>query len=264
MWIIKTVKVLQCQFRLLLLLGLFLASVSTLSAQTAKFEISYPEVTDSGPITGRVFVIISKNNRVEPRLQAGQYIGVSAPFFGRDVESLKPGEPAVIDASAPGYPVETVSRLPAGEYFVQALLSVYTRVRRKDGHTIWVHMDQWEGQQWNRSPGNLVSDVLRVRLDPASGFNVKLSLTKKLPAIQIPPDTTWVKRVKIQSKMLSEFWGHPMYLGATLLLPKGYDQNVNQKYPAIYIQGYFGLGAPFGFTDQAPANTETVNNGRRG
>lgn len=227
------------------------------AAANARFEISYPVSLDNGPITGRVFVMISKTDRFEPRLQAGSY-GGTVPFFGRDVNALKPGDDAVIDTSDLGFPAENLSQLPAGEYYVQALLNVYTQVRRKDGHVIWVHLDQWEGQQWNRSPGNLVSEVQRVRLDPAAGFNVKLSLTKKLPPIEIPPDTEWVKRIKFQSKMLSEFWGRPIYLGATLLLPKGYDQNASRKYPAIYIQGHFGLGAPFGFTTQAPATPESA------
>ena len=222
----------------------------------ARFEIAYAGAVDSGPITGRVFVVISKNNRTEPRLQAGSYSG-SVPFYGLDVQSLKPDEPAVIDASNLGYPIASLNQLPAGDYYVQAVLNVYTQVRRKDGHMIWVHMDQWEGQKWNRSPGNLVSEVERVRLDPAAGFKVRLNLTRKLPPIEVPPDTSWVKRVKFQSKMLSEFWGHPIYLGATLLLPKGYDQSGNQKYPAIYIQGHFGLGAPFGFATQAPTTTES-------
>jgi hypothetical protein len=222
-----------------------------------RFEISYPASLDNGPITGRVFVMISKNNRVEPRLQAGSY-NASVPFYGLDVNALKPGENAVIEAGVLGYPVESLRQLPAGEYYVQALLNVYTQVQRKDGHKIWVHLDQWEGQQWNRSPGNLISEVQRVRLDPAAGFNLKLSLTKKLPPVVVPPDTEWVKRVKIQSKLLTEFWGHPMYLGATLLLPKGYAQNVNQQYPTIYIQGHFNLAAPFGFTTQAPATPESA------
>ena len=233
---------------------LFLFAVSALAA--TRFEISYPAELDAGPITGRVFVIISKSNRTEPRLQAGSY-NASVPFYGLDVNAFKAGENAVIDAGVLGYPVESLSQLPAGEYYVQALLNVYTQVKRKDGHTIWVHMDQWEGQQWNRSPGNLVSEVQRVQFDPAAGFNVKLSLTRKLPPIEIPPDTDWVKRVKIQSKLLTEFWGHPMYLGATVLLPKGYEQNPTQKYPTIYIQGHFGLGAPFGFTTQ-PAMPESA------
>lgn len=235
-----------------------LAIHSTHSAPAeTRFEISYPAALDGGPITGRVFVIISKSDRVEPRLQAGSY-QASVPFWGQDVNALKAGESAVMDAGVLGFPLKSLREIPAGEYYVQALLNGYTQVHRKDGHTIWVHMDQWEGQQWNRSPGNLVSEVQRVRIDPAAGFNLKLSLTKKLPPVVVPPDTEWVKRVKIQSKLLTEFWGHPMYLGASVLLPKGYAEETNRKYPAIYIQGHFGLGAPFGFTTQAPAVPESA------
>ncbi|MGE0100840.1 MAG: alpha/beta hydrolase-fold protein [Blastocatellales bacterium] len=227
-----------------------LAATAGHSAAGGRFEISYPAGLDGGPITGRVFVMISKSDRVEPRLQAGSY-GGSIPFYGLDVNGMKPGENAVIDSSVLGYPLESLNQLPAGDYYVQALLNVYTQVHRKDGHVIWVHWDQWEGQQWNRSPGNLVSEVRKVHLDPANGFSVSLSLTRKLPPVEIPPDTAWVRRVKFQSKMLSEFWGHPVYLGATVLLPKGYDQDSSRKYPAIYIQGHFGLRAPFGFTTEA-------------
>lgn len=243
-------------------LSFFLVRSGHTAAAETKFEISFPASLNGEPITGRVFVMISKNNRVEPRLQAGSY-QASVPFYGVDVDALKPGANAVIDSSTLGYQVESLSQLPAGEYYVQALLNVYTQVHRKDGHKIWVHWDQWEGQQWNRSPGNLVSEVQRVRLDPASGFNIRLSLTKKLPPVVVPPDTEWVKRVKIQSKMLSEFWGRPVYLGATILLPKGFDQNPSQKYPAIYIQGHFGLNAPFGFTNQqVPPESEEQRKAR--
>jgi hypothetical protein len=245
-------------FLTLSLLGLSLAAVLVHPAMRlaeAKFEVSFPASIDQGPITGRVFVIISKNGQPEPRFQAGSYSG-SVPFFGLDVDALRAGEGAVIDTSVLGYPLRSLSELPAADYYVQAVLNVYTQVHRKDGHTIWVHMDEWEGQRWNRSPGNLMSEVQKVHLDPAAGFDVNLSLSKKLPPIQVPPDTAWVKRVKIQSRMLSEFWGHPIYLGATLLLPKGYEENPSQKYPAIYIQGHFGLGNPFGFTDQ-PGRAES-------
>lgn len=249
--------------RILALVGIFLsltllaAHSGQTAAATTRFEISFPASLEQGPITGRVFVMISKTDRVEPRLQAGSY-QASVPFYGLDVEALKPGVSAAIDASTLGFPVESLSRLPAGEYYVQALLNVYTQVHRKDGHVIWVHWDQWEGQQWNRSPGNLVSEVERVRLDPAAGFNIKLSLTRKLPPIEMPPDTEWVKHIKIQSKLLSEFWGRPTYLGATVLLPKGFSQNANQKYPAVYVQGHFNLAPPFGFTTQPPARAETA------
>jgi hypothetical protein len=40
----------------------------------------------------------------------------------------------------------------------------------------------------------------------------------------MPADTEWVKRIKFQSKALTQFWGHPIYIGATVLLPKGYER----------------------------------------
>ena len=232
------------------------AHTATVRAAAAKFEVSFPATLDPGPITGRVFVILTRNAQSEPRYQAGGY-GRSVPFFGVDTDALKAGQSAVIDASVPGYPLKSLSDIPAGDYYVQAVLNVYTQVHRKDGHTIWVHMDQWEGQQWNRSPGNLLSDARKIHLDPAAGFDIKLDFSRKIPAVQVPGETAWVKRIKMQSKLLSEFWGHRIYIGATLLLPKGYAQNPERRYPAVYIQGHFGLGAPFGFNERAQPPQET-------
>lgn len=124
-------------------------------------------------------------------------------------------------------------------------------------------MDQWEGQQFNRSPGNLVSDVERVHFDPTSRTPIRLTLTRALPPVEVPVDTRWVKRIKIQSKLLTAFWGHPMFIGATVLLPKGFDENATARYPAVYIQGHFGLGAPFGFTtDSVPAESPAARDAR--
>ncbi len=215
-------------------------------AGTLRFEISFPASAHAQPITGRVLVMISKSSANEPRLQGGSW-RASVPFYGVDVDQLKPGAISVIDADTLGYPVQSLKDIPAGDYYVQALINVYTEFHRSDGHTIWAHMDQWEGQQFNRSPGNLVSEVQKVHLDSAAGYAIKLNASKVIPPVEVPQDTAWVKRIKIESKMLTKFWGHPIYLGATVLLPKGYDESREVRYPAIYIQGHFGLGAPFGF-----------------
>jgi S-formylglutathione hydrolase FrmB len=220
-------------------------------AQRVELRIG-PGVTD-GPTTGRAFVIFTRDESREPRLQAGSYAG-SAPVFGLDVSGLRPDEPAVIDASTLGFPLKSLREIPAGEYLVQGLLNVYTQVTPKHGKTIWVHWDQWEGQQWNRSPGNLVSEVQRVRWDP-TGSALQLTLTRKLSPVEVPPDTRWVKRLKIQSKILTEWWGRPVYLGAVALLPRGWEANPTTRYPAIYIQGHFGLGAPFGFNPDGQPET---------
>jgi len=206
-----------------------------------------------GPITGRAFVIFTRDNSREPRLQAGSYAG-GVPFFGVDVAELAPGQPAVIDAATLGFPLKSLREIPAGDYFVQGLMVLYTKVTPRHGKTIWVPWDQWEGRRWNVTPGNLVSEVAQVRWDP-NGSRVRLELTRALPPIQSPPDTRWVKRIKIESKLLSDWWGRTVYLGATVLLPRGWEDNPTTRYPAIYIQGHFGEGAPFGFNPDGQPET---------
>ncbi|HEV2386300.1 MAG TPA: alpha/beta hydrolase-fold protein [Candidatus Acidoferrales bacterium] len=228
----------------------FLGEVACGPASGPRFEISIPQSIAAQPITGRVFVFITNDGSREPRFQAGSW-SLRAPFFGKDVDQLQPGQPVTIDASTLGYPPGSLRDIPEGDYHVQALLNVYTRFPRSDGHTIWAHMDQWEGQQFNRSPGNLYSTETSVHLAPA-GYDVKLQLTRTIPPVQVPPDTQWVKRIKIQSQLLTKFWGHPIYIGATILLPKGYDSHPAVSYPVLYEQGHFDLSPPLGFSTHPP------------
>jgi hypothetical protein len=217
-----------------------------------RFEISFPASAHAGPITGRVYVMISRSVDREPRLQIGR---VGVPFFGRDVERFAPGAAAVIDASDPGTPVASLSEIPAGTYSVQAFVNLYSEFRRADGHVLWMHDDQWEGQRWNRSPGNLYSAVKRIELDAAKGYTVPLVCDQVVPPVQVPPDSEYVKRFKFQSPMLTRFWGRPIYLGATVLLPKGYAEST-QQYPVLYEQGHFSLAAPFQFAPGRPIYDE--------
>jgi len=224
-----------------------------------RFKISFPASVHAEPITGRVFVVISNREISEPRVQVG-FWGDTPPLFGADVVQLKPGEAALIDGTTLGYPTNSLADIPAGDYYVQALINVYTQCHRSDGHTLWVHLDHWEGQQFNRSPGNLYSEVNKVHLDPAAGYEVNLSLTKVIPPVEIPKDTEWVKHVKIQSDLLTKFWGQPIFLGATILLPKGYDTHPNVSYAALYQQGHFGLGPPMRFSTQDEPLPERAKN----
>ena len=219
-----------------------------------RFEVSYPASANAGPITGRVFVMISRRAQPEPRLQIGR---TGVPFFGRDVEALPAGKAAVIDATDLGSPVESLSELPAGDYFVQGFVNVYAEFKRADGHVLWMHDDRWEGQQWNRSPGNLYSDVRQVHLDPARGGTIALVADQVIPPVTVPPDTAWVKRFKFQSPSLTAFWGRPVYLGATVLLPRGYETSAI-SYPVNYVQGHFSLRPPMGFEEGNAFHREWV------
>jgi hypothetical protein len=242
--------------------ALVLLSLVALQAHAAdtRFKITLP-ASYQHEVTGRVFIIITKVESPEPRLQVGSWRS-RAELLGRDVQALQPGEATTMDSLTLGFPSRTVRELPAGDYYVQALLNVYTIFHRADGNTIWAHMDQWEGQQFNRSPGNLYSVVRRFHLDPLAGYEIQLTLDQTIPPISMPADTAYVRHVKIQSKLLSQFWGQPIYLGATVLLPEGYDAHANAHYPVLYEQGHFNLRAPLGFgTEPSPADA-TPREGR--
>jgi hypothetical protein len=214
-------------------------------------EVSFPASIHAQPVTGRVYVMVSRTNDREPRLQIGR---TGTPFFGRDVEKLAPGRAAVIDVTDLGTPVLSLKDLPPGDYFVQGFVNIYSEFKRADGHTVWMHDDQWEGQHWNTSPGNLYSEPQRVHIDAATE-TIKLSATNKIPSVQVLADTPRVKRFKVQSALLTKFWGRPIYLGATVLLPRDYESST-VKYPVLYRQGHFGLGAPLGYQDGNEIATE--------
>ena len=232
-----------------------------------RFDVSFPGELHDGPITGRAYVVIGSEPEIAAiRQRSLGHQPVSnargVPFFAVDVEGLAPDEPAVIDGSTPGYPVASLGELAAGDYYVQALLVPYTEFQRSDGHVIWAHRDEWEGQHFNWAPGTLLSDVERVRLDAAGGFSVRLRLVEELPEIEVPPDDTWVRRVKFESPMLSEFWGQPVYLGATVLLPEGYDAHPDTWYPTVYQQGHFSLDPPFGLSAEPVEESEAARAAR--
>lgn len=209
-----------------------------------RVEITVPPSVRSEPVTGRVYFMVARTDEREPRLQIGR---TGTPFFGRDVENLKPGQPAFIDASDLGTPVASLDDLPPGDYVVQAFVNLYSEFKRADGHIVWMHDDQWEGQHWNISPGNLYSRPQKVRLD-ATTEPIRLVADQVIPPIAVPADTEYVKRIKIQSQILTKFWGRPIYLGATVLLPRDYATST-VKYPILYRQGHFSLNPPLAFQE---------------
>ena len=112
------------------------------------------------------------------------------------------------------------------------------------------------------SPGNLISTPVKLHLDPVAGGTFTLQLDQVLPPLQpVPPggttqqgnptDSAHVKHIKIQSKLLTRFWGQPMYIGANILLPRDYDSKRarHQDYPVIWHQTHFPSRNPFGFVE---------------
>jgi len=203
-----------------------------------EIAVSFDEQINPEPLDGRVIVMITKDGDSEPRDQIRS--GVRAiQVFGIDVDGMAPNQEAVVDTQVFGYPLPSLSELPAGDYWIQALLHKYETFHRADGHIIKLPMDRGEGQRWNRAPGNLYSEPRQVRLDPTTETRVEILLDQVIPPIEEPEDTEYVKHIKIQSERLTEFWGRPMELGAHVLLPEGFAEHPEARYPLIIFHGHF-------------------------
>jgi hypothetical protein len=237
------------------LAALLLVSCSTAPGATGDRDPSAPAATPEGglrfavrmapgvvdqPQNGRLLLIIATGDKPEPRNQVTDKDD-TAQLFGVDVDGWSPGQTRTVGGGdeVAGYPVSRVADLRAGEYVVQAVLHRYETFRRADGHVVSLPPDRGEGQQWNEAPGNLMSAPRRLRIDPAAGGTIEVPLDRAMPALPPEPEMRRIRHVQMKSERLSKFWGRDMFLGATVLLPEGWDSHPRARYPLIIAHGHF-------------------------
>jgi hypothetical protein len=210
-------------------------------AAAPRFEVSIAQAAHRSPVTGRLVLIVSKTKDPEPRY----LVSPQGPaIFGVDLEQVEPGRPVTVDQRAIGYPWP-LTELPPGDYFVQAVVNLYEQVHRADGHTVWLPMNDGTVEFFTTAQGNLYSEPQAIHVGANTG-PVRVVIDKVIPRQEQPTDTEWLKTVTIQSQKLTAFWGRPTYIHATVLLPKGYAEHPDVRYPSIYALGHGN--APFGFT----------------
>lgn len=216
-------------------LGLMACNSKTKNPQVT---ISFAESLDMDSLDGRLLLMFADNDLKEPRFQINAGLNAQ-PIFGKDVSGLQAGQEVRFDRTVFGFPYEGLDRLPPGEYWVQALLHTYETFNLATGHTVQLPMDNGEGQQWNRSPGNLYSTPVKVTIDGEGPQDLHIVMDQVIPPIPEPEDTDWIKHIKIKSERLSEFYGRDMYLGAHVLLPKGFESHPEAQYPLMTFHGHF-------------------------
>src|SRR5437879_322917 len=167
-----------------LLLVLILATTVTAATKAPlTFEVTFPKVMSAGPLDGHILLLISNDPKEEPRFQIGGKVD-SQQMFGVDVDQWVPGAVARVDAKTIGFPIRSLSELPAGDYTVQAVLNIYETFHLGNGKTVKLPPDKGEGQHWQTKPGNLMSAPAKMHLDAASSGVVKIALDKKIPPIE--------------------------------------------------------------------------------
>jgi len=219
------------------ILFLFLAA-TTHFCLAQSFSVSIAPALNQPVLNGRLLLLLSTNDHAEPRFQVTDEASTQL-VFGMDVDDWQPGNTQLAGMHSFGYPVEHLKDVPAGDYYVQVLLHKYETFHLKTGQTVKLPMDRGEGQHWNIAPGNIYSTPVKIHFDPAAPNVFAISIDKIIPPIAEPADSKYIRHIKIQSKLLTAFWGRPIYLGAHILLPEGFDQHPLVKYPLAIFHGHF-------------------------
>ena len=210
--------------------------LSVISAAAQSFTVSFPQQMSPQPLDGRLLLLLSTDPSDEPRNQIDD-TPRSQMVFGVTVDGWRPGQSITVNDSAWGYPIRSLKDVPPGEYIVQAVLNKYESFHRADGKTVKLHMDQGEGQHWNASPGNLYSKPQKITLKV--GGRIDVALSEVIPPIAVPADTKYIRHIRIQSDVLTKFWGRPMFVSAIVLVPEGFDEHPDARFPLIIFHDHF-------------------------
>ncbi len=208
------------------------------SADGPEFAIKFDAALADAGQDGRLLLLLATHDEKEPRFLVDNSADTQL-VFGINVEDWQGGTDVVIDKSALGFPLENLSHVPAGTYYAQALLNRYKDFTLGNGKVVSLPPDRGEGQQWKRKPGNFYSTPVQVEIDKAGSGSFALLLDQVIPDIEPPEDTEYVKHIRMRSELLSEFWGEDVYLGAHVLLPRGFDEHPEARYPLMIFHGHF-------------------------
>ena len=207
-------------------------------ARGPSFSISFDAALTATDQDGRLLLLLATHDTEEPRFLINNSADTQL-VFGINVEDWRGGTDVVVDSRAIGFPLTDLSKLPAGTYYAQAVLNRYKDFHLGNGKVVSLPPDRGEGQRWNRKPGNFYSEPLPIVVGASGAGEFALVLDQVVPDIELPEDTAYVKHIRLRSALLSDFWGEDIYLGAHVLLPKGFDEHPDARYPLMVFHGHF-------------------------
>jgi hypothetical protein len=180
-------------------------------------ELDPQQVADP-PQEGRVLVGIA------PAGQAPDFTNYRPPvlpILGADAAPFAAGTAITLGATSDQFPADSLAKLPPGEYSVQAIFAANRDINLP------------------HAPGNRYCDPIRVKLDPAAGGTVALTLDQAYPDRK-PADTATVRFLHLPSKLLSDFHRRPMAYRVGVVLPKDFEKEPDKKYGLVLDIGGFG------------------------
>lgn len=215
----------------LLLYGLAAAATA---ANSVRVKL---DVDGGGAMSGRLLVFAVP--AAEAALRDGKVEAVDVNLFkptqvhvaAMDVPFLTAGGEINMDTDALAFPA-AFSSLPAGEYFLQAVLDV----GRNYNYTLLANTG-------SRQQGDLLTPVMKVRW-PASQPPL-LSLSQVVPGRDVALEhgveraRAHMRSLDFLSPALTQFRGGAMQMRGWVLLPPGYEKSA-RTYPTVYFIPGFG------------------------
>jgi hypothetical protein len=245
---------------LLLLLATLVFSAHTLFAQSTAqhqhlfFHVQLPK--DHAAASGRLLVFIESDALAKKdagpsgkvtRVEMSEFHPEAGNVAAREVPYFAPGATADIDVDSSLTFPAGFSALPAGDYDAQVVLDVNHNYNYQE-----------------RTPGDLMSDVVTLHLGPNTADGPTVALTQTVPERdpwnpQFPEGAPPAMRARFEkmkaqlatlrpnvelvdfvSPSLTAFSGRATHIRGWALLPPGYREHANEKYPTVYFTHGFG------------------------
>jgi hypothetical protein len=231
------------------------------AAANLTIEVSVADGLLTGSTDGRIEVLFAPFGS-DP-LEDTDVTSSPDYIFGQNVHQLASGGTVILSGGSNattrsgvyGWPLVGLDQVPAGNYSVQAFMTIYETATRSDGSVVTVRFPCGDGAPPLAGYGSPMSAItdFEVSGDPQS---LSLILNDTVPYADSNgteiggcsqgnyEDTANLKYVKIRSSALSSFWNRDMYVGANVLLPYGYNASDKEtRYPVLYQQNHWVGGA---------------------
>jgi S-formylglutathione hydrolase FrmB len=187
------------------------------------------------PVSGRLLIFM-KQGAGDKEVDAQEFHPEATSVTAREVHDLAPGSSIEVDADQIAFP-KPFATLAAGNYEAQAVLDVdhsYNYSGRSDKD--WIS-PVTQLTAWDPATQNTAVNEPTLVIDGHAPQNPRYAAFLKVLA-EAKPGVA--ERQEFISPSLTAFWGKPTKVSAWVILPPGYEQQPQTKYPTAYWTHGFG------------------------
>lgn len=198
--------------RVKIIFSLSFILITNVFSQGTEFHLIFTNNISNEPISGRILLVLSKDTLVDPDIP-----NPFQPFitFGSDFINWRTGEELILTASNTNSYLSALEELN-GDYSLRAVVDTDTTscLLYKDG------IFYSDKINFNTASGKL--NIVDVKVN-----NVMSGLEFK--------ESKYIKLLRLQSNLLSNFYDIPAYIEGAVILPDSYYNDSSRFYPVVFV-----------------------------